>query len=64
MQIISAVVIAALIDAHRQNDEEKFRTYANFIITKYLEAGEERSARIIRHHIDGSYKEQPVVTLE
>lgn len=64
MQIISAVVIGALIDAHRKGDEEKFINYANFIITKYIEAGEERSARIIRHRIDGTCKEQSVVTLE
>lgn len=64
MQIISAVIIAALIRAHKDGDEEKFNRYANFVVTKYLAAGEERSARLIRHHIDGTYKEQPVVTLE
>lgn len=64
MQIISAVTIAALIQAHKDGDEEKFNRYANFIVTKYLVAGEERSARIIRHRIDGTIKEQPVVTLD
>lgn len=64
MQIISAVTIAALIQAHKEGDEEKFNRYVNFIVTKYLAAGEDRSAKIIRNRIDGTYKGQPTVTLD
>ena len=34
------------------------------IADAYEEAGEERSARIIRKRIDGSYKKEPQVTLD
>jgi anaerobic ribonucleoside-triphosphate reductase len=45
-------------------DEEKFLSFANFIADAYEEAGEVRSARIIRKRIDGSYKDEPQVSLD
>lgn len=47
-----------------EHDEQKFLSYANFIAESYEEQGEERSARIIRKRIDGTYKKQPQVTLD
>lgn len=64
MKVINATTIGILISAHMEGDEEKFMTFANFIADAFEEAGEERSARIIRKRIDGSYKNEPTVTLD
>lgn len=64
MKCISDVTIGKLIEAHMEHDEQKFLSYANFIAESYEEQGEERSARIIRKRIDGTYKKQPQVTLD
>ena len=64
MKVINATTIGNLISAHMEGDEEKFLCFANFIAEAYEEAGEERSARIIRKRIDGSYKNEPTVTLD
>jgi hypothetical protein len=61
---INAVTIGNLISAHMDGDEEKFLSYANFIADAYEEAGETRSARIIRKRLDGSYKDGPQVCLD
>ena len=63
-KVISSVTIAKLIEAHMEGDNEKFLSYANFIADAYEEAGEERSAKIIRQRIDGTYKNNPKVTLD
>lgn len=64
MKVISASTIGNLISAHMEGDEQKFFAFANFIADTYEEAGEERSARIIRKRIDGTYKNDPPVTLD
>lgn len=64
MKIISATTIAKLIEAHIEHDEKKFLSYANFIADAYEEEGEDRRAIIIRSRLDGSYKNQPTVTLD
>lgn len=64
MKVINATTIGILISAHMEGDEAKFLSYANFIAEAYEEAGEERSARIIRKRIDGSYKNEPQVCLD
>lgn len=65
MKCVNATTIAKLIEAHMEHDEQKFFSYANFIAESYEEEGEERSARIIRKRIDGTYKNEPqVVTLD
>lgn len=56
MKCINATTIGKLIEAHMENDEKKFLSYANFIAESYKEGGDERSARIIRKRIDGTYK--------
>ena len=56
MSIINASTIGNLISAHMEDDEQKFLSFANFIADAYEEAGNDRSARIIRKRIDGSYK--------
>lgn len=64
MKVINATTIGILISAHMEGDEEKFLSFANFIADAYEEAGAERSARIIRKRIDGSYKNDPQVCLD
>lgn len=65
MKCINATTIGKLIEAHMERDEQKFLSYANFIAESYAEQGEERSARIIRSKIDGTYKNSPkIVTLD
>lgn len=64
MKVINATTIGILISAHMEGDEEKFLSYANFIAEAYEEAGEKRSARIIRKRIDGSYKNDPQICLD
>lgn len=64
MNCISAVTIGELIEAHMENDEKKFLSYANFIAEAYEQQGEKRPARIIRKRIDGTYKNDPQVTLD
>ena len=64
MKVINATTIGILISAHMEGDEQKFLSFANFIADADEEAGEERSARIIRKRIDGSYKNEPQVTLD
>ena len=63
MKVISVSTIGNLISAHMEGDNEKFLIFANFIADAYEEAGEERSARIIRKRIDGTYKNEPQLTL-
>ena len=63
-KVISSVTIAKLIEACMEGDNEKFLSYANFIADAYEEAGEGRSARIIRQRIDGTYKTNPRVVLD
>ncbi len=64
MKCINAVTIGKLIEAHMEHDEQKFLSYANFIAEAYEEQGEERSAKIIRSKLDGSYKKQSKVVLD
>lgn len=64
MKVVNASTIGNLISAHIEGDENKFLAFANFIADAYEEAGEERSARIIRKRIDGTYKKEPQVTLD
>lgn len=61
MKEIGAITIGKLIEAHYEQDEHKFKAYAEFIAEAYKERGEERAERIIRSKIDGSYKNKPVV---
>lgn len=61
MKVIGAVTIGKLIEAHYEKDENKFKSYAEFIADAYNEMGEERAERIIRSKIDGSYKDKPKV---
>lgn len=61
MKEIGAVTIGKLIEAHYEKDEQKFKSYADFIADAYKERGEERAERIIRSKIDGIYKNKSVV---
>lgn len=48
MNQINAVTIGKLIAAHREGDEEKFKTYVDFIADAYEQQGNDRAANIIR----------------
>lgn len=64
MNIINAVTIGKLIAAHREGDEEKFRTYVEFIAEAYEQQGNDRAANIIRSNYTGDYGEQGKVVLD
>lgn len=64
MKVINATTIGNLVSAHYEHDEKKFDAYVKFIIEAYEEQGEVRKANIIRKRADGSYKENPTVTLD
>lgn len=58
MNQINAVTLGKLITAHREGDEEKFKTYVDFIAKAYEQQGEDRAAHIIRSNYTGNYGEQ------
>ena len=55
MNAIDAVTIGKLIAAHREGDEEKFRTYVDFIADAYEQQGNNRAANIIRNNYTGDF---------
>lgn len=61
---INAVTIGKLISAHREGDEQKFKTYVDFIAKAYEEQGNDRAANIIRSNYTGDYGEQGKVVLD
>ena len=64
MNEINAVTIGKLIAAHREGDEEKFRTYVEFIAKAYDEQGNDRAAHIIRSNYTGDYGVQGKIVLD
>lgn len=64
MNQINAVTLGKLIAAHREGDEEKFRTYVEFIAKAYEEQGNDRAAHIIRSNYTGCFGEQGKVVLD
>jgi len=64
VKVINATTIGNLIKAHMERDERKFLSYADFIQQSYEEDGDVLSAKIIRKSIDGSYKNEPQVSLD
>lgn len=64
MKVINATTIGKLIEAHFEHDEEKFRSYANFIAECYEEEGEDIKAKIIHSKLDGTYKNKSKVELD
>jgi hypothetical protein len=64
MNQINAVTIGKLIEAHREGDEQKFKTYVDFIVKAYEEQENDRAARIIRSSYTGDYGEQGKVVLD
>lgn len=61
---INAVTLGKLIAAHREGDEQKFKTYVDFIAKAYEEQGNDRAANIIRSNYTGDYGEQGKVVLD
>ena len=48
MNVVGVVTLGRLIEAHRDGDEQKFKTYVEFIAEAYEQQGNDRGARIIR----------------
>lgn len=63
MNQINAVTLGKLIAAHREGDEQKFKTYVDFIAKAYEEQGNDRAANIILSNYTGDYGEQGKVIL-
>ena len=64
MNQINAVTIGKLISAHREGDEEKFKTYVDFIAKAYEEQGNDRAANIIRSNYTGKFGNDGKVVLD
>lgn len=64
MNQINAVTLGKLIAAHREGDEQKFKTYVDFIAKAYEEQGNDHAANIIRSYYTGDYGEQGKVILD
>lgn len=64
MNAINVVTIGKLIAAHREGDEQKFKTYVDFIAKAYEQQGDDRAANIIRSNYTGGYGEQGKVILD
>lgn len=64
MNQINVVTIGKLIEAHREGDEQKFKTYVDFIVKAYEEQENDRAAQIIRSSYTGDYGEQGKVVLD
>lgn len=64
MNQINTVTIGKLIEAHCEGDEQKFKTYVDFIVKAYEEQENDRAARIIRSSYTGDYGEQGKVVLD
>lgn len=64
MNQINAVTLGKLIAAHREGDEQKFKTYVDFIAKAYEEQGNDRAANIILSNYTGDYDEQGKVVLD
>ena len=60
----NAATIGKLIEAHREGDEQKFKTYVDLIVKAYEELENDRAARIIRSSYTGDYGEQGKVVLD
>lgn len=59
MNQINAVTLGKLIAAHREGDEQKFKTYVDFIAKAYEEQGNDRAANIILSNYTGDYAQIP-----
>lgn len=60
---VSPVELGILISSHYEKDDKKFDAYIKQIITK-VEKQDASSAKILRKRVDGSYKNEPQVTLD
>ena len=64
MNQINAVTIGKLISAHREGNEQKFKTYVDFIAKAYEEHGNDRAANIIRSNYTGKFGNDGKVVLD
>lgn len=64
MNVVGVVTLGKLIEAHRDGDEQKFKTYVEFIAEAYEQQGNDRGARIIRNSYTGGGKDTAKVILD
>lgn len=58
---ISATIIAKMIEAHEEHDDQKFHAYAGLVLKRAEEDGDEVAARVIRKRLDGTWKQGPFI---
>lgn len=61
---VSWVLVSKLMEAHDENDEEKFNEYGELIAHRLEMHNNKRGAKIIRKRLDGSYRNENIVTLD
>lgn len=64
MSDIPVVTVAKILEGALEGDLFKVKSYTELAIKNLEEEGEERSARILRSRLDGTYKNSPKVTLD
>lgn len=64
MNVVGVVTLGKLIEAHRDSDEQKFKTYVEFIAEAYEQQGNDRGARIIRNSYTGGGTDTAKVILD
>lgn len=63
MNQINTITIGKLIEAHCEGDEQKFKTYVDFIVKAYEEQENDRAVRVIRSSYTRNHGEQRKVAL-
>jgi len=64
MRNISAVCVSKIIEGALEGDLQKVIDYAELIASNLDKAGDNRTARLIRSRLDGSYKDIPEIIME
>lgn len=64
MADISVTIIAKILEGALEGDLKKVKGYTELIIKDLEKNKDERAARILKCRLDGTYKNQPKVTLD
>ena len=60
----NVVIVGKILEAHYENDEQKFDSYVNLLIQRLHENRDTRAENIIRSKKNGTYKVQNKVILD
>ena len=61
MRNISAVCVSKIIEGALDSDLQKVIDYAELIASNLEKSGDDRTAKLIRSRLDGSYKDKPKI---